>query len=269
MGATMKTRVQNALATAAVAVAALCGGSSAQAAVYVGSWDPLFGSPFNTAGQLLGWSGSVEMYVPDACLLLGTVQTVQGSGCNSSGDPAQRQHIIGASISLYDNDTSAVQATLTFTPGGLYPFTLNTVDIFNGNVIGIATGYSEPLVPSSTFAGIDAYSFALGFSLANGPSLVAMSGLNSFFSAAQIIYDFLPPDFQSPYAEAYGNFVYGPMVRGAIQAGNGSDPLPQENLAAFRRSFAGEVPEPGTLALTLAGLGGWLAARRRKPSTPS
>lgn len=269
MGAAMKTRVQNALATAAVAVAALCGCSSAQAAVYVGSWDPLFGSPFNTAGQTLGWSGSVEMYVPDACLLLGTVQTVQGSGCNSSGDPAQRQHIIGASISLYDNDTSAVQATLTFTPGGLYPFTLNTVDIFNGNVIGIATGYSEPLVPGSTFAGIDAYSFALGFSLANGPSLVAISGMNQFFSAAQTIYDFLPPNIQSFLAGPYGNYYSGSIISGAIQAGNGSDPLSQESLAAFQSSFAGEVPEPSTLALTLAGIGGLLAARRRKPSTPS
>ena len=81
-----------------------------------------------------------------------------------------------------------------------------------------------------TFAGIYAYSFALGSSLANGPSLVAISAMNSFVIAAQIIYDFLPPDIQSPYAEDYGNFFYGPMARGAILAGNGSVPLAPANL---------------------------------------
>lgn len=267
MSATMKTRVQKALATAAIAVAALCGGSSAQAAVYVGKWDPLFGFPFDNAGQLLGWSGSVQMYIPDTCLL-GTYQTVQGVGCNASGDPSQRQHIIGASISLYDYATSAVKATLAFAPSGLYPFTLNTVDIFNGTVIGIATSYSEPLAPSSTFAGINAYGFALGFSLANGPSLVAISGMNQFFSEAQIIYDLSPSDFQSLIAGPYGNYYSGSIIGGAIRAGNGSDPLTLENLTAFRNSFT-EIPEPGTLALALSGLGGLLAGLRRKRSVMS
>ena len=95
------------------------------------------------------------MYVPDECLF-GTYQVAQGVGCNSSVGPFQRQHIIGANVFLFDNDTFAVKATLTFAPDGLYAFTLNTVDIFDGNVIGIATSYSEPLAPSSTFAGINA-----------------------------------------------------------------------------------------------------------------
>lgn len=208
------------------------------------------------------------MYVPDACLV-GTYQTVQGVGCNSNADPLLRQHILGATVSLYDDATSTVVQTLTFAPSGLYPFALNTVDIFNGNVIGIGTGYSQPLAPSSTFAGINTYSFALGFSLANGPSLVAMSGMNAFFSWAQATYDDLDADDQSDVAKVYGKWVYGPMIRGAIRAGNGSDPLPKENLAAFKASFSGDVPEPGTLTLALVGLGGLLAARRRKQRTTS
>ena len=264
MGVTMKARVRYALASGTVAVVAVFGCTSAQAAVYVGIWDPLFGSPFNNAGQVLEWSGSVQMYVPDACLF-GTHQTVQGVGCNSSVDPLQRQRIIGASVSLSDNATSAVKATLTFAPDGLYPFTLNTVDILNGNVIGIATSYSEPLVPSSAFAGIDAYSFALGFSLAQGPSLVAISGMNQFFSTAQMLYGLLPPDLQPFFAGHYGNFYSGSIIGGAIQAGNGSDPLSSENFAAFKNSFT-KIPEPGTLALALGGLGGLFAARRRKQS---
>ena len=267
MSAIKKTRIQNLIAIGTIAIATVFGYSSAQAAVYVGSWDPLFGSPFNSPGQVLGWSGEVKMYVPDACLV-GTYQTVQGVGCNSNADPLLRQHIIGATVSLYDNATSTVMQTLTFAPNGLYPFALNTVDVFNGNVIGIGTGYSQPLAPSSTFAGINAYSFALGFSLAEGPSLVAISGMNQFFSLAQAFYDVIPAGWQSEFARAYGENIYGPIVRGAIQAGNGSDPLPEENLAAFRSSFS-VVPEPGTLTLALAGLGVLLAARRRKQSTVS
>ena len=269
MSAIKKTRIQNVIAIATVAVATVFGYSGAQAAVYVGSWDPLFGSPFDVPGQVLGWSGEVQMYVPDACLV-GTYQTVQGVGCNSNADPLLRQHILGATVSLYDNVTSTVVQTLTFAPNGLYPFALNTVDIFNGNVIGIGTGYSEPLAPSSTFASINTYSFALGFSVDEGPSLVAIKGMERVFSTAKGVYRVLSRfGLDEPFADWWGDIYQGRVIEGAIVAGNGSDPLPKENLAAFKASFSGDVPEPGTLTLALAGLGGLLAARRRKQRTTS
>lgn len=54
-------------AAALAGALSLC--STAQAAVYVGTWDPAFGADFPD----LGWRGSAMVYVPSTCLPAGTV----------------------------------------------------------------------------------------------------------------------------------------------------------------------------------------------------
>jgi hypothetical protein len=51
-------------ATVAVAAALLCAISPAQAAVFRGAFDPLYGFPFES----LGWRGEAKFFVPDECV---------------------------------------------------------------------------------------------------------------------------------------------------------------------------------------------------------
>ena len=60
-----------------------------QAAVYTGSWDPAYGSPFTTAGGFafdLGWRGKGFFDVPDACAqgVGGGFQIVNSAGCGAT-----------------------------------------------------------------------------------------------------------------------------------------------------------------------------------------
>lgn len=283
MTATLKTRFRNAVTAASVAVVTVLSGANSHAAVYSASWDPKFGTPFADttgpfSGQVLGWSGSVEIYVPNACLV-GTYQAVQGAGCNANSDPLQRQHVIGASVSLYDwnlnpGDTGYLKDTLLFSPNGLYPFALNSVDISGGNVVGIATSFSQPFEPNNpgNFAGINDYGFSLGFSLEQGPSLLALTGSQmARLDAGEFVYDLLAGSevAQSWWAKnIFEPYFFKPAIQRATAAGNASDPLSEANLTLFRASFS-EVSEPGTLALALAAFGGLLAARRRKEKVTS
>lgn len=80
----------------------------AQAVVYTGHWDPLYGAPFPN----LGWKGSATFSIPDACLA--------GSGWIANNDPCANgaMSILGAEVDFYnagDPLMTTVQ-TLVFDP---------------------------------------------------------------------------------------------------------------------------------------------------------
>jgi hypothetical protein len=80
---------------AAVAIGLSAIGAS-QAAVYVGNFDPVFGSPFNNPE--LGWRGSATFDVADACITPGLVM-VQGT-CTAK--------VTQLRLEFYDNQAPAV-----------------------------------------------------------------------------------------------------------------------------------------------------------------
>jgi len=91
-------------------VVTLCAGA-AQAAVYRGVWDPLYGAPFTN----LGWRGTAEYYVPEGCISSGTEVVNNASGCDGQAQ------VTSAQVEFYDTTDAGQEtiATLIFDPNSL------------------------------------------------------------------------------------------------------------------------------------------------------
>jgi len=277
----LKAHIQNILRVAALSLTVALGGfGSAHAAIIKGSFDPAFGAPFNTVGSVLGWEGTVEFYVPNACLLnAGPID--QNNGCNNNSDPALNMHIISASVDLYNFDDSNQTSLelLDFLPSALFPFTLDQISVSAGKVTGIATGYSVPVNPDeSTFAGINLYSFALGFDLVDGPTLLAMNSLGQYVSITQALYDVsLAVDARrgnnraSNFVLATNDWIYDRQIARAERANRYSqlDPANLVNPQFYSFTDLSEVPEPATIVLMLGAMVALSATTRRRSKSAS
>lgn len=136
-----KPRVKSVLVGAAFSVAAIVGMTGpAQAAVYNGSWDPAYGSPFPN----LYWTASGTFAIPDACL---TVADGSYVASNCSG-----VDVTSMTLSFYQN-VAGVQGSL------LTSFVLNDSVVVNGYVIsnnqlvGINTNNFDPVIATSAQVG--------------------------------------------------------------------------------------------------------------------
>lgn len=151
----LNTRARTALVGVAVFVAAMLGGTqSARAAVYRGSWDPIYGAPFDG----LGWRGAATFFIPDACLV-GTATVANLDPCSSGG-----MKLLSANVYFYDaaHDPSGLNIldTLTFLPPNPY---INSVRVTNNVLTWVNSRLSDPMVASASIAGGGAYAFDLQF----------------------------------------------------------------------------------------------------------
>jgi hypothetical protein len=92
---------------AALAVVAGSVAAPAQAAQYVGQWDPAFGAIF----PQLGWRGEATFFVPDACLSINGI-VFNGDACSGGG-----MQLLGAKVEFYklgDESNPAFQEILNF-----------------------------------------------------------------------------------------------------------------------------------------------------------
>jgi PEP-CTERM motif len=227
----LQSRIKSAFIGAAVSVAAVFGSvGSAQAAVYAGAWDPVFGPAFPD----LGWKGSATYFVPDACL--------GGSGWidNTSACSGDSMKILSAQVDLYSVSAgpSTILETLTFDPLALPAFYVYSMEITGGQLSGVSSGYSAPVKAYSSLAGGGAYYFDLAF-LEGGPGGVG-KGAKLFYSTSK-----------NPICSST-----------ATNCGASLDADPSTGGGVVHYAL---VPEPETYALMLAGLGavGFMARRRR------
>jgi hypothetical protein len=252
---------------AAAAAVSLVLGTSAQALVVKGTFDPAYGPSIPN----LGFRGYGEFFVDNACLNVPSGTFVWwDSTCGGSVVSQEGMGVLSAQVELYNINTPGTPTlqTLAFTspdplaiPGDNFPMWGVFVEFDPGlgrnTVTGVDTLYMGPQnADDPSLSGIYQGPVWLFFTSGHKPS-----GCNSELSCS------------SGSGSGSGG---GPMALDVPSTTTAMiatcDPVefdcsnnPVSNPASV--TFA-EVPEPGTLGLLLGALGGgWLARRRQKKTT--
>jgi hypothetical protein len=213
------------------------------ATVYIGAWDPTFGSPFNAvpySNALLGWKGTATIDIPGNCGL--TNQTTVITNAGGCGNVAV---VRSALVEFYDNTgnppTPTIVGSILWDSGmqnvAIPGVTIGTLEFVNGALEQFTTNIFPDLFPAPPDAlyGSGAYSFALRF--------VRNFGGDEDYSGP-VLYWF---DDSDPYCEGSG----GSCGR--------------SNVEDFPPNFTIRVPEPTSLALIGAAvlIAGGISRRRR------
>lgn len=237
----MNTRLKNALAFSAFAAAALLGAASpAQAIVYVGNFDPAFGSAFPD----LGWRGKAEFVIPDACAgKTGTFQNLSfANACSSS--PFFMQN---ATVEFYSlADPSKTAETLNF----------GSLALVRSISLSTPTGSASP----TKLTGVTT-TYSVGRPGTSTPAKIFTPG-NPVGKSFNFYLKFDGGVASMAYSDNESNFfcTFSPE-----KCGTSSTRL--EDIAKVTFAQAGLVPEPETYALMLAGLGALGLCVRRRSKT--
>lgn len=215
----------------------LAGVGAANAAIFVGSWDPLYGKPFDTGSEILGWRGTATFEIPDACIAVGTVNSTACAG----------MQLVEAEVEFYDFINGPVVETFTYGATDLDWFSATFGA--GGVLTSLTSDFFSSRQPTTDFSFIDLYSFALQF-VDGGARMYHTKDYDigwidigpfspSFCKALHL------PSLICGYSGTYSDGTTAPVVH-----------------VTYSR-----VPEPATLALLLtAGLVALAALRRsRRP----
>lgn len=260
------------LAPATALLVCLAGAGTAQAINVVGRWDPQFGAPFLAPDGVLGWEGTAQWVLPDACLpqavsLSGTF-VANGSECSNGG-----MFLQSATVNFYDfgADPTGDASFLTSLSFGPNSANVAGMTLSGSSVLGVHTGLSSTLTPSgpgSSFDGINGYSFALQFTGGTVQLYFATNGqpFAAFSSSSSYGEDECEDDEENEKKTTKKKYCPPPPPKPCV-IGDVTAPNCGVNDPRFPANVRfSTVPEPQTYMLLLAGMGalGFIARRRRK-----
>jgi hypothetical protein len=140
---------------------AVCTGP-AHAIVYTGVWDPAYGAPYTN----LGWRGTSEYFVPDACVPAGTVDVSNALACGGGAV------VTSAKVEFYDIN-QAGQPTLDTLVFDGTSLVIDKLRYVAGELTQLKTSFSDTLYASADLSAFNVSS-AVGFFLQftfDGPRL--------------------------------------------------------------------------------------------------
>jgi len=253
---------------AAGAAAALLTLSPAQAVVYTGVWDPLFGVPFvggtSPVGFNLEWQGATTVFVQDGCELGTNYGLFTPSPCKTNSS------VTSAHVELYDAITYVKRGDLFFDTSLMSILSLHFT---SGQLISLTTLPSEwiqaqwvssapPTSPYFSLMFVDAQ-------VSNFLRAIPFAGLSDEIPAGYsgpLLLSHPTLSFSDPIEsldELYATIL---AVRGISVSDVESNPPFYPNGTLFSLAAPAVVPEPGSLALVSLALvaTGWVARKRRR-----